>query len=100
MLSEPHSLLTEIISTLRLRYRSLNPHYEAAWTDSWSHRRCLHEHQSLLEAAKCAMPRGAGWYVFAVEGDTPRELNETEDRVVNEFRFGMTPITSTPEIGA
>jgi hypothetical protein len=41
-----------------------------------------------MEAAKCAMPHGAGWYVFAVDADTPRELNETEDRIMDEFRFG------------
>jgi hypothetical protein len=80
--------LTEIISTLRLRYRSLNPYYEAGWTESWSHRRSLHEHATLIEAAKCAMPHGAGWYVFAVNGNTPRELTDAEDKVVNEFRFG------------
>lgn len=73
---------------LRVRYRSLNLHYEAAWTDSWVHRRCQHEHQTLIEAAKCATPHGPGWYVFAVEGDTARQLHEAEDRIVNEFRFG------------
>ena len=82
--------LAEIISTLRLRYKPLNLdlHYEAAWTDSWSHRRCRHQHQTLIEAAKCAMPTGAGWYVFAVNGGTPRQLTDAEDAVVNEFRFG------------
>jgi hypothetical protein len=80
--------LAQIMVVLRLRYRFLNLHYEAAWTDSWSHRRCQHQHQTLIDAARCAMPRGAGWYVFAVDGDTPRELNETEDRIVDEFRFG------------
>ena len=80
--------VSEILAALRVRYRSLNLHYEAAWTESWSHRRCLHEHPTLIEAAKCAMPRGAGWYVFAVDGDTARELTELEDKVVNEFRFG------------
>ena len=88
MLPEPHPLVAEILTALRLRYRSLNPHYEAAWTESWSHRRCLHEHLSLVEAAKCATPHGAGWYVFAVEGDAPRELTDAEDEVVNEVRFG------------
>lgn len=86
----PEPLLTEIIGGLRLRYSSMNVRYEAGWTESGNHRRCLHEHATLIEAAKCAMPQGAGWYVFAVEGDTPRELNETEDRIVNEFRFGQT----------
>src|SRR5258707_210730 len=62
--------LAEIISTLRLRYWFLNSYYEAAWTESWSHRGCLHKHPTLIEAAKCAMPPGAGWYVFAVEGNT------------------------------
>jgi hypothetical protein len=88
MSPEPHPLLTEIIGALRLRFGSMNVHYEAGWTDSWSHRRCLHEHPSLIDAAKCAMPNGPAWYVFAVEGDTPRQLSETEDRIVNEFRFG------------
>jgi hypothetical protein len=85
---DPISLFARIMVVLRLRYRLLNLHYEAAWTDSWSHRRCLHEHQTLIEAAKCAMPQGPAWYVFAVEGCTPRELNEEEQRIVNEFRFG------------
>jgi hypothetical protein len=80
--------LTEIISTLRLRYRFLNPHYEAGWTESWSHRRCMHKHPTLIEAAECGMPHGAGWYVFAVEGEMPRQLTEAEDKVVNAFRFG------------
>ena len=31
-----------------------NAYYEAGWTDSWSHRHCLHEHRTLLEAAACA----------------------------------------------
>jgi hypothetical protein len=92
--------LTEIISTLRLRHKPLSLdlhyvtawtdslHYEAAWTDSWSHRRCRHQHQTLIEAAKCAMPNGAGWYVFAVNGGTPRQLTDAEDKIVDEFRFG------------
>lgn len=40
-----------------------------------------------MEAVNCAMPTGCGWYVFAVEDDEPRELNEKEERIVNEFRF-------------
>src|SRR5258707_3358324 len=96
---DPTVLAAQIIATLRLRYKFLNQHFEAGWTDSWSHRRCLHEHQTLIEAAKCAMPQGPAWYVFAVESGMPRELNDGEEAVVNKFRFGMTPITS-PEIGA
>jgi len=64
-----------------------NLHFEAGWTDSWSHRRCLHEHRSLLEAAECGKPRGCGWYVFAVENGEPRELRDDEDEVVNRYRF-------------
>ena len=90
MSPDPTLLLAQIIATLRLRYKSLNLHFEAGWTESWSHRRCLHEHPTLVEAAKCAMPQGAGWYVFAVEGDAPRQLTDAEDSVVNEFRFGAT----------
>jgi hypothetical protein len=66
---------------------NVNIHFEAGWTDSWSHRRCLHEHRTLLEAAACAAPHGAGWYVFAVEDDRPRQLKAAEDEIVNEFRF-------------
>jgi hypothetical protein len=84
ILSEP---LAEIMSALRLRYAALNRHYEAAWTDSWSHRRCEHFHNNLIEAAHCAMPHGAGWYVFAVEYGLARQLTESEDLIVNEFRF-------------
>ena len=87
----PLSLFARILFALRLRYRSLNLHYEAAWTDSGCNRRCLHDHATLIEAAECAMPHGAGWYVFAVEGETPRQLSETEDRIVNDFRFGPNP---------
>jgi hypothetical protein len=88
--------LSEIISTLRLRYKALNLdlHYEAAWTDSWSHRRCRHQHRTLIEAAKCAMPNGAGWYVFAVNGGTPRQLTDAEDKIVDEFRFGAQDLGS------
>ena len=53
--------LVQIMAGLRHRYASLNRHYEAAWTDSWCHRRCLHTHKTLIEASKCAMPHGAGW---------------------------------------
>ena len=88
MCPEPHPLVTEIITALRLRYAFLNLHYEAAWTESWCHHRCEHAHQTLMDAAQCAMPHGAGWYVFAVEGETPRQLTDAEDMLVNEFRFG------------
>jgi hypothetical protein len=88
MSPDPTILVAPIIATLRLRYKFLNLRFEAGWTESWSHCRCLHEHLTLIEAAKYAMPHGAGWYVFAVEGDAPRQLTDAEDRIVNEFRFG------------
>jgi hypothetical protein len=47
----------------------------------------MHKHQTLVEAAQCAMPTGAGWYVFAVENGEGRELNEKEDGIVNGYRF-------------
>lgn len=72
---------------LRHWYASLNRHYEAGWTDSGCFRRCLHTHQTLIEAAKCATPHGAGWYVVCIEFEKTRELTEQEDAVVNEFRF-------------
>jgi len=54
MSPDPTLLLAQIIATLRLRYKFLNQHFEAGWTESWSHRRCLHEHLTLIEAAECA----------------------------------------------
>jgi hypothetical protein len=96
-ISEP---LAEIMSALRLRYAALNRHYEAAWTESWSHRRCMHQHRTLIDAAKCAMPNGAGWYIFAVEYGTPRELDAAEEDVVNKFRFGDGRLGFPQQIGA
>jgi len=75
------------MDSLRLRFAALNRHYEAAWTDSWTHRRCEHAHENLIDAAQCAMPHGAGWYVFAVEFGSPRQLSDTEDHIVDQFRF-------------
>ena len=66
---------------------NVNIHFEGCWTHSWTHRRCFHEHQTLIEAARCVMPTGAGWYVIAVENGTPRQLKAAEDAIVNEFRF-------------
>ena len=77
-------LVVEIIEGLR----SKNLRYESAWTDSFVHRRCWHEHPTLIEAAECGMPHGAGWYVLAVENGTPRQLKDSEEDVVNKFRFG------------
>jgi len=64
-------------------------HFEAGWTDSWSHRRCLHKHLSLWEAAECAAPHGCGWYVFAVRKGVPRELLDEENKMVERFRFSQ-----------
>lgn len=83
--------VAEILADLRVRFAALNGHFEAGWSDSYCFRRCGHEHMTLIDAAKCAMPRGCGWYVFAVDLDTPRELTHAEDRIVDEFRFGKRP---------
>jgi hypothetical protein len=81
-------LVTQIITGLRFRYAALNEiRYEAGWTDSWSHRRCMHSHKTLSEAAECALPTGAGWCVLAVERGEPRELLPAEDRIVDRFRL-------------
>jgi hypothetical protein len=63
-----------------------NVHYEGAWTESWTHRRCRHHHRNLIEAAECAIPEGPAWYVFAVENGKPRELTSIEERSLEEFR--------------
>jgi hypothetical protein len=81
-------LLNDVMSRLRMRYASLNNiHYEAAWTDSWCDCRCMHAHQTLSDAARCGLPRAAGWYVLAVEEGSLRELTTAEDKIVNEIRF-------------
>lgn len=72
-------------------------HYEAGWTDSWSHRRCLHRHRTLEAAAKCAAQYGAVGYVFAVEGGVGRELRATEENVVRAIRFGKAPRRASAE---
>ena len=72
-------------------------HYEAGWTDSWSHRRCLHKHRTLEAAAKCAAQYGAVGYVFAVEGGLGRELRATEENVVRAIRFGKVPRKASAE---
>jgi hypothetical protein len=63
-------------------------HYEAGWTESWTHHRCEHKHLTIPEAVRCANFHGAGWYVFAVENRVERQLNETEEKLVNRLRFG------------
>jgi len=68
-------------------------HFEGAWTDSWCHRRCEHEHETILEAAQCALPHGCGWYVIAVEDNKPRGLSYKEEKIVDRFRFGARPIS-------
>jgi hypothetical protein len=89
--------LKEIITSLRHKYAYLNErHFEAGWTDSFCHRRCMHEHKTLIEAANCGMLLGAGWYVFAVENGEARELTADEDEFVNRFRFRkQTMVAST-----
>jgi hypothetical protein len=47
----------------------------------------MHAHQTLSDAAKCGLPRGAGWYVLAIEDGELRELTTAEDKLVNDFRF-------------
>jgi hypothetical protein len=69
-----------------------NVYYEGGWTESWSHRRCLHNHRNLIEAAECAIPKGPAWYVFAVEDGKPRELTETEQSSLEEFRRTRYPL--------
>jgi hypothetical protein len=76
---------------------SARTHYEAGWTDSWSHRRCLHKHRTLAAAAKCAAQYGAVGYVFAVEGGVGRELRATEENVVRAIRFGKAPHKASAE---
>jgi hypothetical protein len=84
-----NGLVVEIFGTLNLRFKHLNKslHYEAGWTESWNHLRCWHDHETIQAAAECATPHGAGWYVFAVENGTPRQLQQDEEDAERKFRF-------------
>jgi len=42
----------------------------------------------LFVCAAAILARDAGWYVFAVEKGTPRQLLGDEEDIVNKFRFG------------
>lgn len=66
-------------------------YYEAGWTDSWSHRRCFHQHKTIQAAAECVQPYGAYGYVFAVEDGKERELRASEELAYRAIRFGKTP---------
>jgi hypothetical protein len=86
--TNPPNLVVEMFGTLSLRLKTLNLYYEAGWTDGgFCHRRCFHEHPTLIEAAECGMPHGAGWYVLAVENGKPRQLLGDEEEIVDKFRF-------------
>jgi hypothetical protein len=69
-----------------------NLHFEGAWTESWTHRRCLHYHRTLIEAAECVVPEGPAWYVFAVQDGKPRQLTGPEERTLQEFRRFRHPL--------
>jgi len=86
-------LVKQIMTGLRYRYASLNNiHYEAAWTDSQGDCRCRHKHQMLSDAARCGLPRPAGWYVLAVERGEPRHLTTAENKIVDDFRFASRKV--------
>ena len=72
--ADENPLLMQIMSELRYRYAKLNFRYEAAFTDSFCTRRCCHRHEAVVEAAKCAVLNGEGWYVVAVEYSNALEL--------------------------
>jgi hypothetical protein len=69
-----------------------NLFYEGAWTESWCHRRCQHQHRTIAEAAECAFPQGPAWYVFAVENGNPRELAAAEEGSLQELRRARWPL--------
>jgi hypothetical protein len=68
-------------------------HFEGAWTESWTHRRCLHQHRTLKEAAECVSRQGPAWYVFAVQDGKPRQLTAPEERSLQEFRRLRDPLS-------
>jgi hypothetical protein len=85
----PDLLLGQIMAGLRHRYASLNRHYEVWWSDSGWLSSCQHRHDGLRDAVTCGMAQRAGWYLVAVEFDTPRELTAEENKIVDTFRFGQ-----------
>jgi len=79
--------LPEILASLLARFWYINVYYEAAWTDSWCHRHCLHAHQTLIDAAKCAMPHGAA-RTNARKDARPVRRRESEDCEGGEKALG------------
>jgi hypothetical protein len=83
-----NDLVVEIVGTLNLRFKHLNPsvYYEAGWDDSMCLVSCQHRHRTPLEASNCGMTKPAGRFVFAVENGKMRHLRQDEDDAVNGFR--------------
>jgi hypothetical protein len=78
-------LLVQIMVELRHRYANLNSHYEAEFTDSFCTRGCGHAHQTLMDAEECATWNGTGWYVVAVDWDSPLETTiDVPLRAIND----------------
>jgi hypothetical protein len=96
-LTPSQPLILEIMASLCQRYAPLNRHYEAGWTESFIHLRCHHRHETLIDAAMCAARQGMpGWYVFAVEFDSPRQLTEAEDKLVNDVQVRSHSVHTSP----
>jgi len=93
-------LLVQIMAGLRRRYESLNRHYEVWWSDKGCQYSCQHAHSRLRDAAQCGVPQRAGWYVVAIEYQTPRQLTKAEEQVVNDFRFEVALVSASRAIKA
>ncbi len=46
------------------------------------------------------MSKGSGWYVFTVENGKPGQLDDSEENIVNNFRFSRNhPTNATNPLG-
>jgi len=64
-----NDLVVEIVGTLNLRFKHLNPsvYYEVRFEESGLLLSCGHQHVTTEDAAKCRLISPAGSFVFAVK---------------------------------
>jgi hypothetical protein len=88
MNTSDNHLVVEIVGTLNLRFKHLNPsvYYEVRWNDSWCLVSCTHRHATLQEAANCRRTKPAGAFVFKMEDGAPHQLGGAEEDTVKRFR--------------
>ena len=68
-----NDLVVEIVGTLNLRFKHLNPnvYYEVRFEESGLLLSCGHHHDTIGDATNCRAKMPAGAFVFAVKNGKP-----------------------------